>query len=167
MQVLKGGQWREDPWEFLPDSWTGDLPEGALILPAALWQAEGVMLLQRNPVPGLAVDGDTDLQVLQEVLPHIPLIAIQFPVFTDGRGYSQARLLRERYGYRGELRATGDVLRDQLFFMMRCGIDSFALPPGEDPDGVLRSFRQISVRYQGAYDEPLPLYRRRRDDAGP
>lgn len=165
MEILKDGQWQDDPWQFLSDPGQcrglDDIPPGAVILPCQLWQEHGPALVQRKPVPGLVVDGDTDLQVLQELLPDIPLIAVQFPVFTDGRGYSQARLLRERYRYRGELRATGDVLRDQLFFMMRCGIDSFALPRGDDPDGVLRSFQQISVRYQAACDESLPLYRRR------
>lgn len=165
MRILKDRRWQEDDWEFLPQpeqcASPDEVPLGAVIVPYSFWLAHRTALLQRDPAPGLVVDGDTDLDAVRDDLARIPLIAVHFPVFTDGRGYSQARLLRERYRYRGELRATGDVQRDQLFYMMRCGIDSFAMDKGDDAEDVLRSFEELSVRYQAACDETLPLYRRR------
>jgi len=87
------------------------------------------------------------------------LIALEFPLFTDGRAYSQARMLREQ-GYQGELRATGDVLADQLFYMARCGFDSFALKDGKDPADALSKFKSFSVTYQAGADIAEPLYQR-------
>jgi uncharacterized protein (DUF934 family) len=89
------------------------------------------------------------------------MVAVHFPKFNDGRGYSSARLLRERLGFAGELRAVGDVLRDQLFLLARCGFDSFALRADQDPASALSAFKDFSVRYQAATDEVLPLFRRR------
>lgn len=99
--------------------------------------------------------------------PHVPqlcklsLIAVDFPNFLDGRGYSIATLLRARYHWSGELRAIGDVLRDQLNYMRRCGFNSFAVRADKDIHDALLSFNHYSVKYQGAVDEPLPLFRRR------
>ena len=164
MQVLRNGQWQEDDWECLPDpqhdAQAVDVPNGAFIVPHYLWSRHGAAFLQRSPVPGLMVEGDTELETLREFLSGVALIAVYFPVFTDGRCYSQARLLRERYGYRGELRAMGEVLRDQLFYMLRCGIDAFALPK-DAGHNVLQSFTEISVRYQAAGDPAWPPCRRR------
>jgi uncharacterized protein (DUF934 family) len=98
-------------------------------------------------------------------LVNFELVAVHFPKFTDGRGYSTARLLHERLGWQGELRAMGDVLRDQLFLMARCGFDSFALRDDQDPQAALSAFRDFSVRYQSATDEPQPLFRRRQEAA--
>lgn len=86
------------------------------------------------------------------------LIALDFPAFKDGRCYSHARLLRERYDYQGELRAVGDVLRDQLFFMKRCGIDSFQLRSDKDMEDALNAFNDFSVKYQTAADGAPPIY---------
>lgn len=87
-------------------------------------------------------------------------VAIDFPAFTDGRGYTSARLLRTRLGYRGELRAVGEVLRDQHFFMKRCGIDSYLLKPGKDIESALAAFNDFSVTYQAAAGDEKPLFRR-------
>jgi uncharacterized protein (DUF934 family) len=86
---------------------------------------------------------------------------VHFPTFTDGRGYSTARLLRERYGYRGELRAVGDVLRDQLFYLSRVGFDAFALRQDQDAEGALASLADFSESYQASVERPQPLFRRR------
>lgn len=94
-------------------------------------------------------------------LQHFQVIALNFPVFSDGRNYSNARLLRDRYGYQGELRSIGDVLRDQLFFMHRCGFDAYALREDHDPHAALASLQDFSEVYQAATDQPLPLFRRR------
>jgi uncharacterized protein (DUF934 family) len=166
----------EDDWRILPD---GEAPQGnnqadndqgkgqankgksAVIVPFARYLAEGVALTVAGGRVAILLRGDQDLDALAPHLSRLPLIAIDFPKFTDGRGYSLARLLRERYAYCGELRAVGDVLRDQLFYMARCGFDSFALRQDKDWEDALRAFDDFSVKYQPAADEPLPLYRRR------
>ena len=81
--------------------------------------------------------------------------------FTDGRAFSQARLLRDRHGYAGELRARGDFLRDQMFFLRRVGVDAFEFPEGTNLQDRLKAFEEFSVTYQAAVDNPEPLYRRR------
>jgi uncharacterized protein (DUF934 family) len=88
-------------------------------------------------------------------------VEVNFPKFGDGRGYSIARLLRERYGYRGELRAVGHITRDLLFYMESCGFDAFELREGEDPREALAGFEDFSDAYQASVARPLPLFRRR------
>ena len=88
-------------------------------------------------------------------------VEVNFPSFTDGRGYSIARLLRERYGYQGELRAVGDVQRDQLFYLSRCGFDAFLLREGQDAGEALSALRDFSEAYQASVERPEPLFRRR------
>ena len=89
------------------------------------------------------------------------VIAINFPKFSDGRGYSIGRLLRERYGYKGELRAIGEVARDHLHAMEQCGFNSFQLRDGEDPQEALAAFGDFSDSYQATAARPEPLFRRR------
>ena len=86
---------------------------------------------------------------------------MHFPKFGDGRGYSIGALLRSRYAYRGELRAFGDIGRDHLFFLARCGFDTFRLADHRDPEDALAAFNDFSVRYQGSVDDPTPLFLRR------
>ena len=88
-------------------------------------------------------------------------VEVNFPSATDGRGYSIARLLRERHGYAGELRAVGEVKRDQLFYLSRCGFDAFLLREGEDPEGALAALQDFSEAYQASVERPQPLFRRR------
>lgn len=107
------------------------------------------------------ISPDDDFEPWVHRLRNLDLIAVDFPSFRDGRGYSVATLLRSRYGWRGELRAIGDVLRDQLNYMRRCGFDSFAVRADKDIHDAIKSFSHYSVRYQGAVDDPVPLFRRR------
>lgn len=109
------------------------------------------------------ISPDDDFEPLVPRLLGLELIAVDFPVFRDGRGYSIATLLRTRYGWTGELRAIGDVLRDQLNFMRRCGFDAFAVRADKNIHDAIKSFSHYSVRYQGAVDDPEPLFRRRHD----
>ncbi len=88
-------------------------------------------------------------------------VEVNFPKFGDGRGYSIARLLRERHGYKGELRAVGHITRDHLFFMESCGFDAFELREGEDPQEALAAFEDFSESYQATVTRPQPLFRRR------
>ena len=94
---------------------------------------------------------------------RIGAIAVNFPKFSDGRGYSIARQLRERYGYKGELRAIGEVARDHLHAMAQCGFDAFQLRAGENPQDALKALRDFSEQYQSTVAQPSPLFRRRTD----
>ncbi len=88
------------------------------------------------------------------------MIAIEFPIYRDGRGYSQARILRDRYSYEGELRAVGDVLKDQMFYLHRVGFNAFEVRADRSIEDALKSLKDFSVTYQPAVDNPLPLRRR-------
>ena len=94
-------------------------------------------------------------------LEGVARVEVNFPKFGDGRGYSIARLLRERHGYRGELRAVGHITRDLLFFLESCGFDAFELREGENPHEALAAFEDFSESYQASVTRPLPLFRRR------
>jgi uncharacterized protein (DUF934 family) len=112
--------------------------------------------------PDLVVLQPTDdPRALAERLPGLKLIAVNFPKYGDGRGYSIARLLRERYGYKGELRAIGVVARDHLQLMAQCGFDSFQLREGEDAQAALAALGDFSEAYQATAAQPVPLFRRR------
>lgn len=115
----------------------------------------------RGKQVGLCIFGDTDLSLASEDIKKFSLIAIHFPAFTDGRGFSQARLITERYNYEGEVRAIGDVLIDQLHFMKRCGINTFLLSEGVDPELALKHLDTFSHPYQLAQDIKTPLFLRR------
>ncbi|KPQ24045.1 MAG: hypothetical protein HLUCCA13_10835 [Halomonas sp. HL-48] len=106
----------------------------------------------------------SDCELTAELVNNIsaaPAVAIDFPAFTDGRGYSLARLLRERFGYQGEIRAVGDVLVDQLNYMQRCGFNSMALRDDQDPNDALRALNAFSVRYQTDVEERQALFEKR------
>ena len=159
MPVLKNGAIVDDPWLALDDC--DDAPAGGdVIVNLERFKRQRHSLLLREGRLGVRLAPDQEPGELVETLAHLSLIALEFPRFTDGRSYSHARLLRERHGYRGELRAVGQVLRDQLFFMWRCGIDAYELEPGTNLSGALAAFDEISVAYQGGADQP-PLFRRR------
>ncbi len=112
--------------------------------------------------PDLAVVEPTDdLAAIADKIGASKVIAVNFPKFGDGRGYSIARLLRERYGYKGELRAVGVVARDHLQHMAQCGFDSFRMREGEDAQAALAAFDDFSEAYQASAAQPVPLFRRR------
>ncbi len=158
MRVIKDKQIVEDDWILLADNRT--IPDsGDVIVSLQRWNDEYSLLSRRAGKTGVVLPSDADPADIQH-LAELPLIAIDFPKFADGRGYSHARLLRERFGFKAELRAVGNVLRDQLFYMYRCGIDSFALQEGKDAQGALDAFNEFDVTYQAAVDDPQPLYRR-------
>jgi uncharacterized protein (DUF934 family) len=136
-------------------------PHGPLAVPLARWIAERDALRAREDELAVRLEPDDDPARLVPDLDRLAMIAIRFPQFTDGRGYSLARLLRERLGWRGELRAVGDVQRDQLVYLSRVGFDAFALRAEVDVDDAVRAFDAFSDAYQAAWDRPQPLFRRR------
>lgn len=124
------------------------------------WLTERAALLAAHPAVGVRVSPDKQPKDIPE-LHAAAVIAIEFPRFTEGRGYSIARLLRDRERYRGELRAVGWVTREQLFYLSRSGFNAFELAPGKSLEGALEAFHDFSVTYQAAADDPRPLFRRR------
>ena len=118
------------------------------------------IVAQLSP-PDLVLEPTDDPAIVAGALGIAGVIAINFPTFGDGRGYSIARLLRERYGYKGELRAVGEVARDHLHAMAQCGFDAFQLRAGEDPQEALKAFGDFSEQYQATAAQPQPLFRRR------
>ncbi|HET7201273.1 MAG TPA: DUF934 domain-containing protein, partial [Burkholderiales bacterium] len=110
---------------------------------------------------GVWLDANEGPESLAGDLRRFALVAVNFPKFGDGRAYSIARLLRERYGYKGELRAIGDVLHDHLYFMEQCGFDAFSLREDQDAQAALSAFDTFSDGYQTSVLRPTPLFRRR------
>ena len=138
------------------DGFVPDFPGDAdLIVPVAVLKRRSDELFERQGRTGVLLETQDDPWNIAAHLERLSLIAIRFAKFSDGRGYSIARLLRERYGYRGELRATGDVLRDQLLFLKRCGFDSFELRDDQDVADALAAFCELSVTYQPQVTEAI------------
>lgn len=128
--IWKDGSFRPDEWTRLQADAGLPLPGGPLLVPLATFLPEPDRFTGRNEPLGVEVQAGESVAPLQPHLMRLALIALVFPKFSDGRAFSAARLLRERYGYRGELRAVGDVLSDQIPLMRRCGVDSFEVTHG-------------------------------------
>ena len=165
-KIIKNDRIVEDAWQVLKladgeAAETVALPQAATLFPLAVWQARKDELLARITTAGVWLDSSEGPEALVGDLASLAIIGVNFPKFADGRSYSTARLLRERYGYHGEIRAIGDVLHDQLFFMKRCGIDAYAVRADKDIEAALAGLRTFSDAYQAAVDQPQPLFRRR------
>lgn len=164
-KLIKNGAAVADTWQILslaegetPESVS--LPTGDLIVPLAVWSSRQAELNGRAQL-GLLLEPADDLAAIAADLSRFAVIAVRFPKFVDGRGYSTATLLRTRYAYTGELRAVGDVLIDQLFFYQRCGFDAFALRDDKSVESALARLTPFPDRYQTSVDTPQPLFRRR------
>jgi uncharacterized protein (DUF934 family) len=164
-KLIRNRRAATDSWQWLKADASGEPPsvpaEGDVIVPLSLWKARRDALRVRSGRTAVWLDVKEDAAEIAEDLATLPLVAVHFPVFSDGRSMSTARLLRERYDYRGEIRAVGDVARDQLLYMERCGIDSFALRPSEDMDNALAAFAELPRTYQANAVERQPYFRRR------
>jgi len=151
MPLIKSGAIVDDPWRF-PAEDAPLLEPGLVAVSLSRWRREKAVLLARDKPLGLLL---TSADAVEDIIPDIAafdLIALSFPTFQDGRSYSMARLLRERHGYMGELRATGDVSRDQFLFMYRCGFDAFEVAAGDAIEDWLRAVSEISIWYQPTND---------------
>jgi len=137
------------------------LPPGDVIISLARFQAEGERLLGEGRSVGVRLESGEEVEALAYDLPRIALVALAFPKFRDGRHYSNARVLRERYGFKGEVRAVGDVLREQAGFMVRCGLDAFEPADGSTPDQWERVTRRFRHVYQRAADGREPAFAER------
>lgn len=163
--VIKHRQIAADTWQLLKPGPDGKLPPapqaGDVIVPLAMWLEQREALLSRAGRLGIWLDSHEEPAAIAGDFDRFALVAVNFPQFGDGRGYSIARLLRERHGYRGELRAIGEVVRDHLFSMASCGFDAFLLRDDQDPEEALTAFGDFSEAYQASVEQPLPLFRRR------
>lgn len=168
-QIIKGREVVADDWSVLrlePEDPASDeapenivVPAGKVIVPLAVWLAQRDVLAARAEI-GVWIGADERPETLKGELDKFAVVAVDFPKFTDGRGYSIAYNLRKRLGYSGELRAIGDVLRDQLFSMHRVGFDAYATRPDRSIDEALKGLTDFSETYQASVDQELPLYRR-------
>lgn len=163
-EIIKNKEIVEDHWQVLrlaegetPD--TVSIPDGDVIVPLSVWQAQREKLQDRSP-KAIWLNSDELIEDLEEDLSQFAIIAIDFPVFSDGRGYSTAYSLRMRSGYRGEVRAIGDVLRDQLFYMQRAGFDAFAVRSDKNIRDAIKGLSDFTEKYQASWDEKVPLFRR-------
>ena len=148
-EIIRNGRVEADDWA------------DSEILTLAQWNERRGEPLPAGTRAAVRLEPADDPAELAPDIERLQLVAIHFPKFVDGRGYSSAVLLRTRLGYRGELRAVGDVGRDQLFYLKRCGFDAFALAPHRDPHAALASLADFGARYQGSVDDPAPLFRKR------
>ena len=162
-RIIKNNQLVDETWHLLPKDASFDELTNCddYIVPLQLWRDHAHALKARDGGLGVWLDSDEEAEEIGDDVAHFQVIALNFPAFTDGRNYSNARLLRDRYQFKGELRAIGDILRDQLFYLARCGLDAFAIRADKDPVDALEGLKDFSVTYQAAADEPLPLFRRR------
>jgi uncharacterized protein (DUF934 family) len=164
-RVIRHGAVEPDLWTYVgvdpQQPADAALPPGPVIVPLSLWKARRAELAARPAPVGVWLGPDDDPLELSADVSSLLIVAVHFPKFTDGRGYSTAVLLRTRLGYRGELRAFGDVGRDQLFYLKRCGFDSFRLASHRDPEAAIPGLETFSLRYQGSVDDPQPLFRKR------
>lgn len=130
------------------------------VVPLALW-LEHTETLTAQGITGVWVDSDESVEPLRDQLAQLDLVAIRFPAFADGRGFSLGRLVRERFKFRGEIRAFGTVIQDQMHYLKRCGFNAMDLRPGTDLNSAIASLADFTEHYQAAVDQPKPLFRRR------
>ncbi len=162
-RIIKNGQLVDETWHLLPKDATLEGVSNCddLIVPLGLYVEHSSALKARDGGLGVWLEAGEEIEEIADQLDNFQVIALNFPAFTDGRHSSTAYMLRTRYGYKGEIRAIGDVLRDQLWALHRCGFDAFALREDKDPDDALKAFSEFNEVYQASADQPLPLFRRR------
>ena len=161
MRYIKNGEVAADPFVYVEgdEPVPSDVP--AIVSADWLLSASREQIQARSAALGVSWPNDRPESELAPFLSHLSLIALEFPVFRDGRAFTQARLLRERQGFKGEIRATGDVLRDQFLFMVRAGFDAFEVKKAADADAFAKAVHEFTLRYQPAADGPLHTFRSR------
>jgi uncharacterized protein (DUF934 family) len=160
MPLVKGGKIISDPFVQVADE-AGIPGEGAILISAARFLEDAEALSSRPGRTGVSWPNNRDVDDLVPYLGRLAAVALLFPTFRDGRAYSQARLLRERHGFKGELRATGQVLRDQFIFMLRAGFDAFEVKKDGDAEAFAATVKRYSVFYQPTGDGRITALHRR------
>lgn len=146
----------DDPFTGVGDE--REIPPGDVIISLARFQEHGDRLLSEGRKVGVRLESDEQVEALAYDLPRLSVVALAFPKFGDGRAYSSARLLRERYGFKGEVRAVGDVLREQAGYMARCGFDAFEPADGSTPEVWERAAHRYRHVYQRGVDQRPPAF---------
>ena len=160
MPLVKNGKISDDTLAHVADD--GPIPHhGAILISAARFLEDPEGLSRRTGATGVIWPNSRDVDDLVPFLDRLAVVALVFPTFRDGRAYSQARLLKERYHYRGELRATGQVLRDQFLFMLRAGFDAFEVKKPADAEAFASTAKRYSVFYQPTGDGRVTALNRR------
>lgn len=163
-KLIKDGAIVDNIWTLIakPEADASvDLSTQNIIVPLQVWLTNKSQLQSRKDV-GVWLDSDETAEQIAADAQSLPLIAVNFPGFMDGRAFSTAKLLRDRYNFKGELRAIGNLIRDQLCYLRRCGVNSFAFAnPDIKLEAALKSLNDFSEYYQASVDQPLPLFRRR------
>lgn len=164
-KLIKDGALAENNWQIVDHEHLQDgvdlIDNEQWLIPLALWDEVADRLEPGQNRVGVWVNGDEPLEHFRGKTGNMPVIVIKFPVFTDGRGFSLARQLREQYDFGGELRAMGYFLQDQLYYLHRCGFNAFLVGDDADTPSLLESLQDFTDSYQAAVDEPRPLFRRR------
>ncbi len=146
----------DDPFTAVGDD--AEIPQGDVIISLTRFQSDGERLLSEGRMVGVRLESDEEVEALAYDLPRLSVVALAFPKFGDGRAYSYAKILRERYGYKGEVRAVGDVLREQAGFMVRCGFDAFEPADGSTVEQWERASHRFRHAYQRSLDGRTPAF---------
>ena len=166
VRIIKDGEIINNEWVIVTgtdDSSVDFVTKAKSIISLDLWKNHKDTLSTQlaSQALGLFLHNDQDLADISDDIQRFDVIAIEFPVFMDGRGFSIARLLRDRYHYKGELRATGAIIRDQLCYLKRSGFNAFDMDEDIDLDAALSSLNDFTESYQTSADQPTPLFRRK------
>lgn len=164
-KLIKDGVIVENTWALIAkaegDAAAVEIPTGQVLIPATIWLAQKDQLQNRTDI-GVWLDSDEGAEMIGADANRFAVIGVNFPLFMDGRSFSTARLLRERFGFTGELRAVGNFMRDQLCYLRRCGVNAFAFAnPEANLEEAVKSLTDLQEYYQASADQPLPLFRRR------
>lgn len=157
--IIKDGAIIADNYQFVTEA--GTLPAAPILVTLEVWQQQREAVLAHPHQKGVLLKPDQHPEQIADDVKALDLIALDFPAFADGRGFSYAVLLRQRYGFSGELRATGDVFKDNLFYLKRCGFNSFAVRADKDIHVALQGLTTFTESYQASVDESRPLFNRR------
>lgn len=157
-KIIKDRQIVKDHFQLITE---GVLPAAPVYVSLDYYLQNQETVLSHAFPKGVVLKPDQSPELLGDTIQRLDLIALDFPAFADGRGYSHAWLLRNRLSFKGELRATGDVFKDTLFYLSRCGFDSYAVRADKDMEEALQGLSDFTESYQAGIDQPLPLFRRR------
>ena len=164
-KLIKDGKLTNDRWILVKEASNegilSALPFKSIMVPLRFWKLYQSELEEYTGEVTIWLDSNERLADIPGNINQFPLIALNFPIFSDGRSYTNARELRESYGYEGEIRAIGDVLRDQIYYMHRCGFNAFSLRFDQDTEACLSAFNDFTTGYQASIDQHQPLFRRR------
>jgi uncharacterized protein (DUF934 family) len=164
MRILHRRELIEDEWTVLEEAGVerASLVGGKVMVTLERWRSQREALLAAHAAVGVLVPNTVDVEAIYPELAERPLLALQFPSFSDGRALSQAVVLRKRLGFQGELRALGDVIRDLVFWLGRCGFDSIVPRQDQSLEACREALDELTVAYQAAADGHAPVWVQRR-----